>query len=122
MKTTKKWNKLFLVGMLGVVLAFGLMVVMGCEVGNGKTPGVLHVKNISGSQYAVTNTLGVDGDYLYGFSILSPGQQRNYLMEDNGSCTIYYHQYNGTLLDHPNANTKRVFYVSDGESETVNIP
>jgi hypothetical protein len=43
MVTTKKWNKLFLLAMLGkamtiAVLAFGLVVV-GCDDGNDNTNG-----------------------------------------------------------------------------------
>jgi hypothetical protein len=38
MKTTKKWNKLFLVGLLGVALTIGLTLV-GCEDSNSDSGG-----------------------------------------------------------------------------------
>ncbi|GHU33339.1 hypothetical protein FACS1894172_11650 [Spirochaetia bacterium] len=34
MKTTEKWNKMFLLAMLGIMLALGLVLV-GCDTGSG---------------------------------------------------------------------------------------
>jgi hypothetical protein len=63
MKNRKKWNKLFLSGMLGMALAFGL-VVAGCDngsTGGGSDPKTIVISGITNEQMsaAKSSSIGV---------------------------------------------------------------
>ena len=111
--------------MLVMVLTFGMSVV-GCGAAGDDSGPItkLVVVNNSSSTYAMTAKKPGNDGKLTPFSIVGAGGRTRFSLSsehENGTFTIRYHQYNGTLKTDPNDNDIRIFYVPEGEEREVNL-
>jgi len=114
-------NKKFWLGILVMVLVFGMMV-LGCEVTEYENSATLYVKNTSSITYWVSDKNNDKG--VTGWTSLQPDKETFFLTFWNdgdasgGEITIYY-QSEGTSATYW---TPRTYYLKKSEKRRVEIP
>jgi hypothetical protein len=115
MKTAKKRNKLFSIGMFGVVLALGF-IVAGCDE---QTGGSLTVKNTTPNRYFIYSVEGRGSNY----NRIGPNERNSgWSFDEDGKYQLNYSETDSDFDDGDYTRDYKFFIIGGGEETVVELP